>query len=183
MLKDSCVFLSIRTRLSWRAELLCSLLPSSFDAPIRLPANLSRPSYAQGFTIPNDYARNTALRVIILWESPATQCDFVLLPNILFRARAGQPRDFGGGAEGLVPVNASTSFTVTGNTITMAAPTTAHQTARVQFNITPTPGEFQTLQSGDAVNFGIFRDDLDTNDTCDEDLGIAGISIVYQKRP
>jgi hypothetical protein len=56
----------------------------------------------------------------------------------------------------------------------------AHETARVTFSITPTPDEFPTLRPGDAVNFGIFREDrVAENDTCTEELGIAGISIVY----
>lgn len=177
-----------RLSLTPQAALLdngASLLRSGFDAPIRLPANGSTPSLALGFTIPNDYASNTALRLIILWESPATQCDFVLRSGSLFRARAGQPRDFGDASAGLRPVNASTPFSLpfTG-TIMMAAPNTAHRTARVRFNITSTPGEFPAFRSGDAVNFGIFRDDSALfSDTCSGDLGIAGISIVYRKRP
>lgn len=161
-----------------------SLVRSGFDAPLRLPANSGTPSFALGFTIPSDYEPNTTLRVIILWEGPATQCNFVLRSASLFRARAGQPRDFGGASAGLRPVNASTPFSLPFmGSITMAAPMTAHRTARVRFDITPTPGEFPTLQSGDAVNFGIFRDDSVAEDTCTDDLGIAGISIVYQKRP
>lgn len=176
-----------RLSLTPQAALLsdeASLVGSGFDAPLRLPANLGTPGFALGFTVPNDYEPNTALRVIILWESPATRCNFVMRSGFLFRARAGQPRDFGGASAGLRPVNASSPFSLpfTG-TITMAAPMAAHGTARVRFDITPTPGEFPTLQSGDAVNFGIFRDDSVAEDTCTDDLGIAGISVVYQKRP
>jgi hypothetical protein len=175
-----------------RLENGASLISSGFDAPIRLPANQSTPSFALGFTIPNDYKPNTVIRVVILWESPATQCNFVLRPNFLFRARDAHPRGSGDASGGLTPVRASTPFIVTERTITMAAPDTAHQTASVRFRITTTPVEFPTLRQGDAVNFGIFRDtvglpgsdDIDFPvDTCNDELGIAGISIVYNKKP
>lgn len=116
-----------------------SLIRSGYDAPTRLPANNSTSSFTQGFTIPNDYQSNAALRVIILWESPSTQCNFVLNSSFLFRARAGHPRDFGGASDGLEPVSASTPFTTLAqgrSNITMAAPNTAHQTERVRFDIT-----------------------------------------------
>jgi hypothetical protein len=157
-----------------------SLISSGFDAPLRLPAKASTPSFTLGFTIPKDYVPDTPLKIIILWETLDTQCTFYLRPNLLFRARAGHPRDFGAASGGLEAVNASTSFSLTGSGIVMEAPLAAHETARVRFKIVPTPGEFPTLQAGDAVNFGIFREDRDTtNDTCDQELGIAGISIVY----
>lgn len=160
-----------------------SLILSGFDAPLRLPANQRTPNFAFGFTIPNDYTPNSAIRVVILWESPATHCDFFLRPNFLFRSRHGRPRDFGLAAGGIAPLRASTLFTVDGFGITMAAPDTAHQTASVRFAITPTPVEFPTLRQGDAINFGISRDDEDAADTCNDDLGIAGVSIVYNKKP
>lgn len=160
-----------------------SLITSGFDAPIRFPASAITPAFALGFTIPNDYESNTALRLIILWESPAVQCNFVLRSSFLFRARADRARDFGAASAGLIPVNASTSFAVTGTAITVAAPATAHRTAQLRFDITPTPGEFPTLRSGDAVNFGIFRAGGDVDDTCADDFGIAGISIVYPEKP
>jgi hypothetical protein len=158
-----------------------TLILSGFDAPLRLPANNGTPSFALGFTIPQDYAPDTRLQVVILWETPATQCTFSLRAGALFRARVGVPRDFGFASGGLDPVSASTSFTlIFPQTIVMDAPPTAHQTARVTFSITPTPGEFPTLRRGDAVNFSIFREDgVAENDTCTQELGIAGISIVY----
>lgn len=177
----------VRLSLNPYAALLnngASLINSGFNAPIRFPANGSTPAFALGITIPNDYESNTALRLIILWESPAVQCNFILRSSFLFRARAGRPRDSGSASAGLIPVNASTSFAVTGTgSITVAAPATAHRTAQLRFDITPTPGEFPTLRSGDAVNFGIFRADGDVNDTCADDFGIAGISIVYPEKP
>jgi hypothetical protein len=161
-----------------------TVIQSGFDAPLRLPANSGTPRFALGFTIPQDYAPDTPLRIVILWETPATQCTFFLRANLLFRARAGQPRDFGNATGGLEPLSASTAFTlIAASGIVMAAPATAHETARVTFTITPTPGEFPTLRRGDAVNFGIFREDRDAaNDTCTGELGelgIAGLSIVY----
>jgi hypothetical protein len=157
-----------------------SLISSGFDAPLRLPAKGSTPNFTLGFTIPKDYAPNTPLKITILWETPDTGCTFFLRPNLLFRARAGHPRDFGAASGGLGAVNASTSFSLSGSGIVMEAPLAAHETAQVKFKTIPTPGEFPTLQAGDAVNFGIFREDRDTaNDTCDQELGIAGISIVY----
>jgi hypothetical protein len=97
-----------------------------------------------------------------------------------FVTSADQGRGFGAASGGLEAVNASTSFSLSGSGIVMEAPLAAHETARVKFKTIPTPGEFPTLQAGDAVNFGIFREDRDTaNDTCDQELGIAGISIVY----
>lgn len=159
-----------------------SLIASGFDAPIRLPANQNLPGFALGFTIPNDYKPNTVLRIVILWESPATQCIFALRPSFLFRARDGQPSNFSDAAGGLTPLRASTAFSLAGDTITMAAPDIAHQTASVRFRITRTSVEFPTLRQGDAINFGIFRGDTQSGDTCNDDLGIAGVSIIYDKK-
>ncbi len=155
-----------------------SVIQSGFDAPIRLPKS-GNPTFAIGFTIPLDYVANTPLKVQILWETPSTACSFFLGTSFLFRARAGQPQDSGSASAGLLPVNASTTFTVIGDGIRMDAPATAQQTARVRFDIMPTPSEFPTLQAGDAVNFGLSRHSADANDTCSEELGIAGISIGY----
>jgi hypothetical protein len=155
-----------------------TLVLSGFDAPLRLP-NAGNPNFGTGFTIPNDYLPNGTLKVQILWETPSTGCDFHLLPNLLFRARTGQPRDFGNAVGGLSAVNASTPFTLSGGGgIIMAAPATAHETARVRFNIVP-DNDFPTLQPGDAINFGFYRQSASVNDTCTGDLGIAGFSIVY----
>jgi hypothetical protein len=166
-------------------------LISGYDAPLRLPANGDTPEFSLGFTIPNDYEPNTPLKVIILWESPSTRCDYILQSGSLFRARDGQPRDFGDAAGGLEPVSASTTFTILpAHRIRMEAAATAHQTASVRFDITPTPGEFPTLQSGDAVVFAIGRRDDEPGDTCNDasadegtdELGIAGVSIVYERK-
>jgi hypothetical protein len=159
-----------------------SLIGSGYDGPIRLPANNAFPSFALGFTIPHDYVANADLIVEIVWETPATGCNFHLRPSFLFRARAGHPRDFGGASSGLNAVDATTTFTIgPGNAqqITMAAPATAHDGAKVRFRLFPVPGEFPTLQPGDAVDFGIARYDADPRDTCTQVLGVAGISIVY----
>jgi hypothetical protein len=166
-----------------------SFLDSGFDAPLRLPGG-SPSSFSFGFTIPDDYEPSTPLNIVILWEGPSTGCDYALESNILFRARDGQPRDFNNATAGLQPVSASTGFTLLhdGFAIAMHAPATAHQTASVLFEITPTPIEFPTLQGGDAVNFGMFRPigEHDSNgepiDTCAGELGIAGVSIVYQQK-
>lgn len=116
-------------------------------------------------------------------KAPPPNARSPLVPNFLFRARAGQPTGLGEASIGLQAVKASTPFTVTEDFITMAAPETAHQAASVRFTITPTPDVFPTQQQGDAVNFGIFRGDRATyGDTCDAELGIAGISIVYTKK-
>lgn len=159
-------------------------LISGFNPPIRLPANVSTPNFSLGFTIPNDYKPNTPLALVILWASPATQCNFALRSNFLFLARAGSPRDGRRSvADGLDPVNASTSFSlISPQTIVMAASATSRQTERVRFDITAA-GFAPTLQSGDAVDFGIFREDRSAADTCAQDLGIAGVSVVYQARP
>lgn len=155
------------------------LLLSGFDAPLRLP-NSGVPQFATGFTIPDDYVPDTPLKVRILWETPSTDCMVHLFPNLLFRARAGQPRDGGNAVGGLAAVNASTAFSLSGaGGIFMDAPATAHTTGRVNFNIVPTPGEFPSLMPGDAINVGFFRSSGSANDTCTGELGIAGISILY----
>lgn len=155
------------------------------------------PGFSLGFTIPNDYSVNTTLMLVIQWESPLTQCYFVLRTKFLYRARVGHPQDAGLRTAGLRPVDASTPFSLSGAAIRMRAPDTANQTARVRFNITPTPGEFPTLRPGDAVNFSIHRAaaeapyDPASSDTCTSNdsgkdylgLGIAGISVLYKQRP
>src|SRR6266536_119000 len=124
---------------------------SGYDAPIRLPANGDTPAFSLGFTIPNDYEPNTALHVVVLWEGTSTGCDYVLQSALLYRARDGQPRDAGYASGGFLPISASTAFSIFfDNEIAMQAPATAHQTASARFDITPTPGEFPSLQSGDA---------------------------------
>lgn len=174
----------VRLSLDPYAALLGEGASLNFNPPINLPANASTPNFSFGFTIPNDYRPNTPLALVMLWASPATQCNFALRSNFLFLARAGRPRD---GrtfvSEGLDPVNASTPFSLTSpHRIVMAAPATSRQTERVRFDITAA-GFAPTLQSGDAVDFGIFREDDSAADTCAQDLGIAGVSVVYQARP
>lgn len=154
-------------------------LQSGYDGPIRLPANGSTPNLALGFVIPSDYIPNTALIIDVLFETPALDCNFELRPSFLFRARLGHPRDFGGASAGLEAAGASTPSTLTAGGIIMAAPGTAFDVGLVRFSIKPTPGEFQTLQPGDAVNFGIFREDRTNADSCRDTLGIAGISVNY----
>lgn len=157
-----------------------TVIQSGFDAPLRLPGS-GTPHFATGFTIPDDYVADTPLKVRILWESSSTGCVFHLLPNLLFRARPGEPRDFGNAVGGLGAVSASTAFALTGGGgILMTAPGVAHTTARATFSIVPTPGEFPTLRPGDAINIGFFRSADGGSDTCAGSLGIAGMSVVYK---
>jgi hypothetical protein len=158
-----------------------SLLPSGYDGPIRLPGNGGAPAFGFGFTVPEEYVPDTDLIVEILWETPETDCTFHLSPTFLFRAGPGEPRDFGGASSGLHAVDASTPFVLLFQEIVFEAPAKAHETAKVRFRISPTPGEFRPFVAGDAVNFAIFREDWDADDTCGKgDLGIAGASILYE---
>ena len=169
-----------------------SFFLSGFDAPIRLPANGGTPALAIGFTLPHDFTGTDpltagtndlvegSLLVEILWETQATDCDFLLQTNFLYRARAGQPRDGGSASGDLDPVDATSPFRLNlAPGIVLTAPATPHETAKVRYLITSGSGDFPVLQAGDAVTFGIYREDLPA-DSCAEDLGIAGISIVYE---
>ena len=152
---------------------------SGFEAPVRLPGNGGVPNISFGFSVPNDYIPTTPLIIELLWETTNTGCNFLFGTNFLFRAADGQNQDLGSPSGGFSPLDASTEFTVNEFTITTAAPDAAHQTALLRFQVLPTAGEFDSLLAGDAVNVSLGRLDRDANDSCEGDVGIAGISILY----
>ncbi len=159
------------------------ILMSGFEAPVRLPANAGVPNISFGFTIPNDYVPTTPLIVELLWETPDTGCSFVFGSNYMFRAAEGQNQDLGNPSGGFKPLDASTEFTLNEFTITTTAPEAAHKTAQLRFEIRSTAGEFDSLLAGDAVSLSLGRLDKNEEDTCQSDVGIAGISVIYSINP
>ena len=155
---------------------------SGFDGPIRLPGNSSTPGLSMGFIVPDDHSPDSSLTVNILWETRLTECFVVFASNYLFRAREGHPQDGGNSAGGLDPLDGSTQnliHAITGSSIQVETAANSNDVASVRFTISPSPGEFETLRAGDAVNFSIFRADNDPEDTCAGGIGIAGMSIQY----
>lgn len=152
---------------------------TGFEAPIRLPGDGGAPNFSFGFSLPNNYLPNSRLQIEILWETGDTECNFVFGSNFLYRAGEGQPQDSGSPAGGLLPLGASTQFEVDDFVITVAAPEEAHETALLSFEVRTTPGEFDSMLSGDAMNLSVGRLDRDAGDTCEGDVGVGGISVVY----
>lgn len=115
----------------------------------------SNSGFSLGFTIPQGYVPDTALSVVILWESSGTQGDFVLRPDFLFRTRPRYPKNAGVATACLTASDALTVFALNGAGIRMRAP--PNKSAAVRFKIPSMPSEFSTLRSGDVINFGIYR--------------------------
>ena len=154
---------------------------SGGNAPLLLTGNSGVPNFGLSFTIPNDYKSDTPLILEIVWEAYETDCNFLLAPNLLYRSRPGEAADGGGASSGLIALEATTDFTLSGGRIQMAAPATEQESAKVRFEIGGDDEEFPSLDQGDGITFGIFRDDRGSEDSCTGELGISGISIVYEK--
>lgn len=161
-----------------------SFVQSQSQAPIIFPPNY-RPALAHGFTIPDDY-KGGSLTLVLLVESQATNCDFHLRPNFLFRMQVGaEPSDTG--AEFRALKASTTPFTLINGGIVFAAPDTVKETVEVQFEISD-EGSPRPFQPGDGIHFGLFRETLSGNeapdrDTCYHPLHIGGMSIVYSDSP
>jgi hypothetical protein len=152
---------------------------TGFEAPIRLPGEGGVPNFSFGFSLPNNYLPNSKIQVQVLWETGDTGCSFVFGSNFMYRAGEGQPQDSGSPSGGFRPLDASTPHEIDGFAMTVEAPEDAHETAMLRFEVRTTAGEFDSLLSGDAVNISLGRLDRDDGDTCDGDVGIGGISIIY----
>jgi hypothetical protein len=159
------------------------IIGSGFEPAASFRGGTISSSFHGGFVVPNDYFKNSPLTVAMLVSAAETGCEFRLLANSLFRARPKHRRDFGNAAGGLAPKGATTPATVSSNAIQFAAPATPGRTERVEFEVTPTPGEFPSLKAGDAINVSIFRAPGQGGDTCVGPLGLAGVSIVYTTEP
>ena len=156
------------------------LAMGGFDAPVRLPGNGGVPNISFGFSMPNDYLPNSSLTLEVLWETSDTACNVLFGSNFMYRAGEGQAQDGGSPAGGFRPVGASTDNEVDDFVIIVATPENAHETGMVRFEIRATPGEFDSLLAGDAVNLSFGRLDRESDDSCEGDVGIAGLSVVYQ---
>jgi len=156
------------------------LVMSGTEAPIMLPANESVPNMAFGYVIPNDYAPNSTMILEVLWETADTDCNMLFGSNFMYRAGEGQSHDNGSPAAGFRPAGASTSNEIDDFVMIVAAPEESMETGMLRFEIRPTPGEFDSLLAGDAVNLSFGRLDRESDDSCDGDVGISGLSVVYQ---
>ena len=156
------------------------LTMGGFDAPVRLPSNGGVPNISFGYTTPNDYLPNSSMILEVLWETGDTECNALFGSNFMYRAGEGQAQDAGSPAGGFRPVGASTDNEIDDFVMIVASPEVAHETGMVRFEIRATPGEFDSLLAGDAVNLSFGRLDRESDDSCESDIGIAGLSIVYQ---
>jgi hypothetical protein len=158
---------------------------SSFSGPLHVPQN---GAFAYGFNLPADYAINTPIRVVILWQTDPNDhlmdCQFSLASNGLFVTGQGEstvPKGDSGG--GLAPFKASTPYTVNlpRGQINFQSPTPSNTTQKVVYKIMNSADRgVRKYKPGYAVNFSIFRP---RTDSCAGDLIISGISLVYQTVP
>jgi len=165
-----------------------TIAPSGFAAPLKLHKSAVSPGFAFGFSLPHNYVPNSTLKVRLLWETPDAGCRFTLRGNFLYPAGVGKPPRIGSANGGLVPLRASTPYTIVNkqyrDTIiveTLSPPTT---TQEVIFTIKPgIDSGVGTLKPGYGVSFGIFRETgTGSGDTCLCDIGISGVSILYKTR-
>ena len=113
-----------------------------------------------GFTVPTDYAAGTDMLLIVAWRSDAISCVIDLRNSALYRSRPGAATDSGSLAK----------------QSTMLAPNSLVQTEETVFDF----GGLE-LEPGDAVQAGLYRSA--TLDSCDDDLHILGLSILYEPLP
>ncbi len=137
---------------------------------LQLPATSAVPSFDFQFTIPPDYETGAPLTVRIVWHTAATDCQMFLRPNSISVARVGRVH--------IVGPFASTGLDGDGGDV-LQAPSTPNVTQQKLYAITsPTPAT--SLQAGDNVIFGLFRDKREGNaDTCAASLTVQGVSIAY----
>lgn len=155
----------------------------------------SPPTFAMGFTVPDDYSSGSPLFLVLLMHSQLTiaNCEwFQISAGSIFRMRTGEPSDAGPLAEAITAVDASTSFLIGfPEEMVVSPPLNANETFRVRFAIHGGGllDSFPDLEPGDGVVFSIFRNNTDftpsgshpiPNDNCDTRLIVGGISIQYE---
>jgi hypothetical protein len=137
---------------------------SGFTGAIVLP-NTGVPSFALGFTVPEDFVgQNLTIRLI--WNTASSGCTFSLNPSFISRARPNHPDITGAASGGL-----------SGETI-LKASSNAGEGALAEYTVSPSQG-FADIQPGDAMLFGLFRRTDSINDTCTGSLTVKGISVRY----
>jgi hypothetical protein len=150
-------------------EGVAELADGSFgNSGIILPAT-GQSSFAVGFVLPRDYQPDTPVRIRLIWHTPAVDCQIPLRTNFVDRTRRNHPPSSGNAAGGLEPAGGSDAL------ITSSLANEGHTKT---YLLTADQGFAEQLR-GDAVALGFFRRPTELADTCDDDLIIAGIEIIY----
>lgn len=129
-------------------------------------------SFALGFVLPRDYRQDTPVRIRLSWRTPDIDCTIVLLPNFVDRTRTNHPPSSGSASGGLEPGNGSNALVTS---------SLANEGHAKRYVLTANQGFAQQLR-GDAVVVGFFRRPTEPDDTCDDDLIISGIDVIYSTR-
>lgn len=149
-------------------------------APIVLPSEF-RPAFYNGFTIPNDY-KGGDLMLELLVETDATGCSFHLRTDATHRMQVRGAGDPVGAPVDLIPMNATTTpYGLTNPTgIVFAAEDVAGDTIRIRWELNDNDHS-NAFAPGDGIHFGIFRETSGNYDTCEDNLHVGGMSIVYNR--
>jgi hypothetical protein len=129
-------------------------------------------SFAVGFVLPRDYRQNTPVRIRLSWRTPDTNCSIILRPNFVDRTRANHPASTGNASGGLNPADGNNA---------LVASNVANQGQAKTYVLTADQGFARQLR-GDAVVVGFFRRPTEPDDTCDDDLIVSGIQVIYSTR-
>lgn len=129
-----------------------------------------QPEFGFGFVIPRGYKRDTPIRILFSWQTPVKDCGIVFRPLFVDRSRENHDSTAAfGPTDGLAPEDGQ---------ILLTAPSTPGRGNVKAFSLTP--GQGFGMNSGDAIVLAFFRDVAAPNDTCADDLIIAGINIEYR---
>lgn len=129
-------------------------------------------TFAVGLVLPSDYKGNSAVRINLIWRTSGTNCEISLLPDFVDRVRAEYPAVSGGSASG--GLNAAD-----GSDVLVAAGLAGEGHAKT-YLLTGDPDQgFGKQLPGDAIAFGFFRRPTLPEDTCDADLIVSGINVIY----
>jgi hypothetical protein len=127
------------------------------------------PNFDFGFTLPPTYTAGTALTIRLVWHTSGTSGGISLEPNFISVSRPGRISISGPSADqGLTAVG--------GNTLSV--PSTPNQSEAKLYTIV-SPDTAVSLQPGDTVIFGLYRNAVAAGDTATSSLVVQGVSVTY----
>lgn len=125
-----------------------------------------RGGFNMGFVLPKGYKKNEPIRVVFYMQTPAPGCDARFSVLSLQRKRLGHP--LAAGLSGLTPLQGSPVRTMPAN----------GKFKPVAFEIAP-DNSLRGQKPGDAIALLLFREGDDPADTCEQNIYIHAINVIY----
>lgn len=145
-------------------------LESSDDGGLLLGAS-GTSTFGFSFQLPRRYRSNSPIEIVFRWHSFGTNCDVLIEPSVLVRARVGSVTPNIDPMDGLEAEDGSDLWATAG---------TSDVGLEKTYLLTPSSSFSQ--MAGDDLMIAFTRDADDASDTCASQMLITGISVTYRTR-